>query len=113
MAIAGGRVLLRANHQCLGKTEPPGKCHVLGRDGALEGVSWGGGVDEAHSQRAGRGSRSCGARAEQDVKMRHGDEAGVAQAVTLGRAGAAHGTVGEAPALAILCGGPGKKANKE
>lgn len=43
MAIAGGRVLLRAKNQCLGKIEPLGKCHVSGRDGALEGVSWVGG----------------------------------------------------------------------
>lgn len=60
MAIAGGRVLLRANHQCLGKTEPPGKCHVLGRDGVLEGVSWGGGVDEAHSQGQAEGAGAVG-----------------------------------------------------
>lgn len=43
MAIAGGKVLLCANNQCLGKTEPPGKCHMSGWDGALEGVSWSGG----------------------------------------------------------------------
>lgn len=42
-----------------------------------------------------------------------GDDAGMAQAVTLGRAGAAHRIVGEAPVLAIPCGGLGKKASEE
>lgn len=60
MAIAGGRVLLCANNRCLGKIEPPGKRHVLGWDGALEGVSWSGGWMRHIASGLAEGARAVG-----------------------------------------------------